>query len=136
MMKYRPSKEKRSSVHALTMIASVSSKRSRFSICGTRRSSNSTGRLPRPTPDVETAAAQDIDERELLGQADRIVERQDGRGQADPDAPGAHGDDRRQHRRRDRQAVVDEVMLGEPTESKPSSSVHAICSISRWITSA
>ena len=32
------------------MMASVSSKRSRFSICGTRSPSNSTGRLPRPTP--------------------------------------------------------------------------------------
>ncbi len=36
ILKWRPSKAKRSVVHAFSMIARHSSKRSRFSICGTR----------------------------------------------------------------------------------------------------
>ena len=64
--------------------------------------------------DVETAAAEDVDHRQLFGQPDRIVEGQDGGGQADPHALRAHGGGRGQERGRDRQPVLDEVMLGQP----------------------
>src|SRR5206468_7511432 len=65
-------------------------------------------------PDVQTSAAQDIDHRELFGEPDRIVEGEDRGGQADPNAPGPHGGGGRQDRRRDRETVLDEVVLGEP----------------------
>jgi hypothetical protein len=42
------------------------------------------------------------------------VKREDRRRQADPHVPRTHRGRRRQDRRRDRQAVLDEVVLGQP----------------------
>ena len=67
-----------------------------------------------PHADVEASPAQDIDHRELFGEPDRIVEGEDRGGQADPHAPGPHGGGGRQDRRRDGEAVLDEVVLGQP----------------------
>ena len=67
-----------------------------------------------PHADIQAPAAQDIDHRELFGEPDRIVEGEDRGGQADPHAPGPHGGGGRQDRRRDRETVLDEVVLGEP----------------------
>ena len=64
--------------------------------------------------DVQTPARDDIDQRRLLGQAQRVVERQDRRRQSDADAARARRGHRRQGRRVHREAVVDEVVLGQP----------------------
>jgi len=49
-----------------------------------------------------------------LGEPDRVVERKDRGRQADAHVPRPHRGRRRQDRRRDGEAVVDEVVLGQP----------------------
>ena len=72
-----------------------------------------------PHAHVETALRDDVDQRHLLGQPQRVVERQDRRGQADPHPARARGRGGGQARRVHRQAVVDEVVLGEPDLVEP-----------------
>jgi hypothetical protein len=67
-----------------------------------------------PHPDVEPALRDDVHQRHLLGQPDRIVEGQDGGGQADPDLGSPRGHRAGEGGGVHREAVVDEVMLGEP----------------------
>src|SRR5439155_18325823 len=64
--------------------------------------------------DVEPSFAQDIDDRELFGESNRIVEWKDRGGQADAHPPRPRRGRRRQDGRRDRQAVVDEMVLRQP----------------------
>ena len=82
---------KRSSVHARTMISTASSKRSRLSSCGHAVAAELRGPVAAPHPDVEPAARDDVHQRHLLGEPERVVERQDGGGQADADPARARG---------------------------------------------
>jgi hypothetical protein len=77
------------------------------------------GPVASPDAHVQPPAAQDVHHRQLLGEADRVVEGQDGRGEPDADVARAHGRGGGQHRRRDRQAVLDEVVLGQPDAVEP-----------------
>jgi len=70
-------------------------------------------------PDVQPSPAEDVDHRQLLGQADRVVEGQDGRRQADAHPPGPHGRGGGQDSRGDGQAVLDEMVLGQPDAVEP-----------------
>ncbi len=72
------------------------------------------GAIPATDSDVEASFAQDVHDRELLGEPNRIVERQDRGSQADAHPPRPRRGGRRQDGRRDGQAVVDEVMLRQP----------------------
>jgi hypothetical protein len=91
----------------------TSSKRSRLSICGC--GSRELGRaVAAPHPDVEPPLRDDVDQRHLLGQPDRIVEGQDGGRQADPNSRSPRGHRAGERGRVHREAVVDEVVLGEP----------------------
>jgi len=65
-------------------------------------------------PHVEASVGDDVHQRHLLGQSERVVKGQDGGGQADADAPGARGGGGGEAGGIYREAVVDEVMLGEP----------------------
>jgi hypothetical protein len=69
--------------------------------------------------DVEPASAEDVDHGQLLGEPDGVVEGEDGGGQPDAHALRPHGRGRGQDRRRDRQAVLDEVVLGQPDAVEP-----------------
>ena len=58
-------------------------------------------------------AADDVEHRDVLGQADRLVEREDRGGHHDPERVGPGGDRRRQDQRRGQVAVLGPVVLGE-----------------------
>ncbi len=64
--------------------------------------------------DVETAAAHHVQHGELLGQIHRMVQGQQAHAHAEAQPGGAGGDERGQHRRGRAEAVVVEVMLGDP----------------------
>jgi hypothetical protein len=64
--------------------------------------------------DVEPPLGDDVDQRELLGQAQRVVEGEDRGGEPDAHAACAGGGGGGEAGRIDGEAVVDEVMLGEP----------------------
>jgi hypothetical protein len=63
---------------------------------------------------VEPTAAHHVEHRELLGQVDRMVQREETHAHAQSKRAGTCGEERRQHRRGGTQAVVVEVMLGDP----------------------
>src|SRR5262249_26661837 len=67
-----------------------------------------------PEADLQSSARDDVDERGLLRQPQRMVERQDRRGQPDAHAPRARGGDGRERAGIDGEPIVDEVVLGEP----------------------
>ena len=67
-----------------------------------------------PHAHVEPAVRDDVDEGHLLGEAQRLVEREDRGGEADPNPLGPRRDRARERGRIDRETVVDEMMLGEP----------------------
>ena len=72
-----------------------------------------------PHAHVEPAVRDDVDEGHLLGEAQRVMEGQDRRGEADahPARPGRRR--RRERRGIHRQPVVDEVVLREPDLVEP-----------------
>jgi hypothetical protein len=61
----------------------------------------------------QAPAADHVDHREVLGDADRVVQRRDQRGDHDAHAPRARGDRRREHQRRGQVAVGRAVVLGD-----------------------
>src|SRR5207249_6485486 len=65
-------------------------------------------------PDLQPAARDDVHERRLLGQAQRMMEGQDRRRQPDAYPPRPGGGDGGERAGVHREAVVDEVVLGEP----------------------
>ncbi len=64
--------------------------------------------------DVEAAAAHHVEHGELLGEVHRMVQGQQAHPHAQAQGGRARGDVRGQHRRRRAEAVVVEVVLGEP----------------------
>src|SRR5438309_1198795 len=67
-----------------------------------------------PEADLEPAARDDVHEGRLLGQAQRVMEGEDRRRQPDTHAPGPRGGDGGEGAGIDGEAVVDEVVLGQP----------------------
>jgi len=65
-------------------------------------------------PHVEPALRDDVHQGHLLGEPDRIVEGQDRGGETDPDPGRPRGHRAGERGRVHREAVVDEVVLGEP----------------------
>jgi hypothetical protein len=63
---------------------------------------------------VEPAAAHHVEHRELLGQVHRVVKREQAHPHAEPQRAGAGGQERGEHRRDRAEAVVVEVVLGDP----------------------
>ena len=64
---------------------------------------------------LEPAAAEDVDDRGVLGDPDRVLQRQDHDGGAETNALGALGGGREKGERRgETGAVVQEVVLGHP----------------------
>jgi hypothetical protein len=72
-----------------------------------------------PHTELETAARDDIDGRNILGKADRIVERHQQHAGCDADAVGAGGDRRGGRQNRGEIAVLDEVVLRQPDIIEP-----------------
>ena len=72
------------------------------------------GAVAAPHAHVESALRDDVDERHLLGEPERLVEREDRGGEADTNALGPGRDRARERGRIDREAVVDEMVLGQP----------------------
>ena len=101
--------------------------------CGSRFAHSEAAELVRgvaePDADLHPPAADVVEHREVLGQADRMVERQQADVARKPHVPGArrhragNGDPRRQV------AVIDEVMFREPHEVDPEPSSQATCSV-------
>jgi len=90
------------------------------------------GAIAAPHPDVEAAIRDDIHQRHLLGEPERVVKGQDGRGEADANAPGARGGGGGEGGRIDGETVVDEVVLGEPDLVEAQLSDHACaCRVTR-----
>ncbi len=71
-------------------------------------------RAAAPDADVEPAAAHHVQHRELLGQVHRVMERQQAHAHAEPQRARAGGEERGEHRRDRAEAVVVEVVLGDP----------------------
>src|SRR5205823_14015721 len=67
-------------------------------------------------PADEAPVGQVIEDRDLLGQAQRLPDRQHERGCCDPQAPGALGDLERLQEGRRRHPVIREVVLGHQDE--------------------
>jgi hypothetical protein len=67
-----------------------------------------------PGAPVHAAAGEDVDQRDFLGEPQRIVEGRERHGEADPDIPRARGDVRGHDVDGRAHAVRAEVMLGQP----------------------
>ncbi len=63
--------------------------------------------------EVDAAAAGEVEHRQVLGQADRVVQRHDQRRHEDAQRAGPAGDRRRHHQRAGAVAVVGPVVLGQ-----------------------
>ena len=70
--------------------------------------------VPGPEPEVDAATRHDVDQRRLLGDLDRMVERRDHDRGAEPDAPGPRCDRGEEREWLRHVTVVEEVVLGRP----------------------
>ena len=78
------------------------------------------GRAAAAEPDRQPAAGQGVERGQLLGDRQRVVERQDDQRRADRDAPRPPGRRERQQERLRRQALMHaEVVLGQPERLEP-----------------
>ncbi|HEV2230634.1 MAG TPA: hypothetical protein VGV64_07955 [Thermoplasmata archaeon] len=72
------------------------------------------GQVAAPHPEIETARGQPIEERELLGDPDRVVERQDGDHRAEPQPTGPLAERREDEGGGGAEASGVEVVFGDP----------------------
>ena len=78
--------------------------------------------VPARDDQVEATFAQEIDDGDVLGEAERVVERHDQRHDVDPDGGGARRD-RRRHRQRAREVAVVGAVVLRQTEEHPTEPV-------------
>ena len=64
--------------------------------------------------DVEPSTGHDVERGELLGEIDRMMERQQAHAHPEAERGRAGGHERREHRWRRTEAVIAEVVLGDP----------------------
>ena len=69
--------------------------------------------------EVDPAAGEMVEQRDLLGEAQGVVERGQGDGGADPEAPGLGGGERGHHVHRGADREAGEVVLGQPHGVEP-----------------
>jgi hypothetical protein len=70
-------------------------------------------------PNIDPTLAQIVEQGQLHGEADRMVERQLHDGKADADPLGAHSDGRGEQQRVVVDALTGEIMLGQPDVAEP-----------------
>ena len=112
--KRRPVKSIGSPDHARRMISTPSSSRLGRLVSDRPKASNSSCAVAHADAEVEAPAGEQRERGGVLGESDRVVQRQQHQVRADPHPGRALGDRGGDHERRGRVAVVDEVVLGEP----------------------